>query len=152
IHKLYKAADRRSYDEVAALLERLLSHTLTSGEAFRVHVVMSTTSSLGGRAAEARTLIELLPPPEALCDPAQRDGACEAITRLCRFGGRLVEGRRRPTGKRSRPTFRPLLYAPEPRRNFPKRDPERDFVMWLSIAWREVTGSAPSRTARHRGA
>jgi hypothetical protein len=44
--------------------------------------------------------------------------------------------------------WRPLLYAPDARRHFQKRAAERDFVMWLRLAWAEATGEPPSRTAR----
>jgi hypothetical protein len=60
----------------------------------------------------------------------------------------LVEGRRQHTGKRSRRVLRPILFAPEPRRHFPRRDAERQFVTRLSDVWRNVAGVAPSRTAR----
>jgi len=71
------------------------------------------------------------------------------IARLCQFGGGYVEGRRRPAGKQSRPVWDPLIHAPKPQRNFAKRNAERNFVMWLSVAWLEATGVVPSRTARH---
>jgi len=134
IADLHKASDRHRYDEVAALMENLSPQA---------------RDMLIDRSAQRTIEIEL-PPPDSLRDPARRDGACETIARLCRSGGRIVAGRRRPSEKRSLPTLRPLLHAPEPQRNFMKRDAERDFVMWLSIAWQEATGAAPSRTARHR--
>jgi hypothetical protein len=134
IAKLQKAASQRRYDEVAALLEGLSPQAL---------------GALKDRASRLR--IEL-PSLDALRDSARFEGACEAIARLCQFGGQYVAGRIRPFGKQSGPTWRPLLYAPAPRRNLPKRNAERNFVMWLSIAWQEATGAAPSRTARHRDA
>jgi hypothetical protein len=133
IADLHKASDRHQYDEVATRLGNLSPQAM---------------ALLNARLTSGNELE--LPPAEAMRDPARRDGACQMIAGLCRFGGGTVEGRRRPSGKRSRPTWRPLLYAPEPRTNFAKRDAERDFVMWLSLAWLEATGSAPSRTARHR--
>jgi hypothetical protein len=56
----------------------------------------------------------------------------------CQIGGQLVEGRRRPSGKRSSPSLRPELYAPAPSRNFLRREAERNFVERLSIAWARV--------------
>src|SRR5262249_162095 len=51
-------------------------------------------------------------------------------------------------GKRSR-EWRPLLYAPELSRHFPKRTAERNFVMWLSMAWLEAVGRPAPRRAHH---
>jgi len=131
IDELHKAADRRRYEEVADRIGNLSP------------LAQDMLKEQGGWPIE-------LPPLDALRDPARREDACELIARLCRFGGRLVDGRRRPLGKRSRPTWRPLLYAPEPRRQFPKRDVERDYVMWLQLAWLQATESRPARTADHR--
>jgi hypothetical protein len=131
IAELHKASDRHRYDEVAALMEKLSPQARDMLKDRGVTVGIS------------------LPAPDALRDPARRQGAGEMVVRLCQFGGRFVAGRRRPSGKQSRPTWRPLLRAPEPRRNFAKRDAERNFIMLLSIAWHEATGAAPSRTARN---
>ncbi len=133
IADLYHAADRDRYDEVVALLEKL------SAQAYDM---------LEDRGAPDPSM--KLPLPDALRDPIRRKGACETIARLCQNGGGYVDGRRRASGKHSRPTWRPLLHAPAPRTNFAKREAERDFVTWLSLAWLEATGSPPSRTARHR--
>jgi hypothetical protein len=91
-----------------------------------------------------------LPRQKALSDPERREDACRAILSLCWVGADKVKGRRRPGGKQSRPTWRPLLHAPGKRRHFPRRDAERNFVMWLRVAWVEATGNAPSHTARHK--
>jgi hypothetical protein len=133
IGDLLRAAERRRYDEAATLLENLSAES---------------RYLLVDRGARPNIRIEL-PTPDALCNPERREAACEAIARLCQFGGESVPGRRRPGGKQSRPTWRPLMYAPKPQRNFPKRDAERNFVMWLSMAWLEATGSAPTPTARY---
>ena len=132
IDELFKAADGRSYNEVADLLERL------SPQARAI---------LQNRGAHPSIGIEV-PSPDMLRDPARRGEACKGIARLCQFGGHLIEGRRRPSGKRSRPVWRPQINAPAKQRNFPRRKAERDFVMWLSLAWLEATGKKPSRTAR----
>jgi hypothetical protein len=71
------------------------------------------------------------------------------INRLCSIGGSYVEGRKRPSGKRSRSTLEPLLHAPALRRHVSKREPERNFVMNLETTWLEATGTKPSLTARH---
>src|SRR5262249_61761708 len=77
--------------------------------------------------------------------------SCAMVASVCFSAGAQVHGRKRSCGKRSI-TWRPLLYAPQPRRNFPRRDAERNFVMWLRIAWLDATGAEASRTARHSDA
>jgi hypothetical protein len=134
IAKLQRAADRERHELVATLIECLTP---------RAHRLLN--------AREARPSISIaLPSPDLLRDPTERDAACASVARLCEYGGWYVEGRRRPSGKRSRPGWRPLLHAPEPRRHFPKRDAERDFVIWLALAWHGATGKAPPRTADSR--
>jgi hypothetical protein len=133
IATLYAAADQRRYDRLQVLFAN------RTPRARRM---------LDDRAARPSVRIEL-PAPDALRDPERRDAACEAIARLCRIGGKIIKGRRRPGGKRSRPAFRPLFHAPEPRPHFPKRQAERNFVMLLQIAWLDTTGMKPAPTARH---
>jgi hypothetical protein len=133
IANLHEAADRQQYDRVADALDSL------SPQARQLFCDRET-----------RPYYECeLPPPAALRDISSREAACAAIVTLSQFGGGFVPGRIRPSGKRSRPSWRPLVYAPSPRRNFQRRNAERDFVIWLSIAWLEATGRPPSRTARH---
>jgi hypothetical protein len=127
IAALYRAAERKRCRQVAALLEKL------SPKARELLSKRATRQSLE------------LPPAETLRDTAQQK-ACDIVLRLCQYGGNYVEGRRRPSGKRTR-TWRPLLYAPQPRRNFPKRDAELNFIMWLQIGWLEATGKRPSLAA-----
>jgi hypothetical protein len=133
IGKLLKAADRRSYAEVAGIIESLSPRA----------------RAMLGEWGTCPSVNLVLPPPEALRDPERREAAAIAIATLCQFGGELVPGRLRSSGKRSRPALRPLLTAPRPRRAFPKRDAELDFVMWLQIAYLEAANEIPSRTARN---
>jgi hypothetical protein len=125
IAALLKASEERRYDDVARLLGEL--------------------------SPQARYMLPIpsLPNPDALHDVDQREAACVSIAASCQFGGQFVQGRKRPSGNRSRPVWRPYLHAPEPQTNFAKRHLERDFVVWLSIAWLEATGAKPSQTARH---
>jgi hypothetical protein len=134
IAKLQRAADRKRYDQVATLIESL------SLRARRLLNARGARPSIGIG----------LPSADLLRFPGQRNAACALVATLCQYGGQYVEGRRRPSGKRSRPVWRPLLHAPEPRRHFPKRDAERDFVIWLALAWHGATGKAPPRTADSR--
>jgi hypothetical protein len=130
IKELHGAADRRRYDQLAALAEGLSP---------------KARNSLNTRGAR---LGVMLPSPEALRG-AQREEACAAIVKLTQFGGEYRKGRKRPGGKRSR-TWQPLLYAPQRQRNFPKREAERDFTMWLAAAYGDAVGQLPARTADSR--
>lgn len=122
IYKLYRAAERKRYELIADLLEGLS---------------LKARDSLSRRGARPSLGIRL-PSSQALRDAAQREEACAKIATLSQFGGSYVKGRlRSPFGKRSR-TWRPVLHAPKPRPHFSKRDAERDFVMWLQLAWSEA--------------
>jgi len=124
IATLHEAARRRSFEQVADLLERL--------------------------SPEASTMLPVMPVSGDLRVEASRDEACNLVESLCRIGGQLVKGRRRKTGRRSRPTIQPTLYAPQPSRNPIRREAERHFVTRLSVAWCKATGKLPARTARHK--
>src|SRR5262245_47906199 len=143
IQALYDAIAKQQYDQAALLREQLS---------------VTTQNLLNDRAGR---LGFTFGSPADLRDPARRDEACATILKLCRIGGNRIEGRRRPSGKRSAATFKPLLYAPSgppelaalnhrSPRNFSKRDAERNLVMWLGVAWLEATGFPPSRTADRR--
>jgi hypothetical protein len=127
IAALYRAAERKRCEQVASLLEKLS---------------LKARELLSKRAV--RLSIEL-PAPESLRDTAQLQ-SCDMVLKLCQYGGSYVEGRRRPSGKRSH-TWRPLLHAPKRSRNFAKRDAELNFIMWLQAAWLEATGEQPSMAA-----
>ena len=131
ISQLLKAAERKRYDQVAALREGLSPR---AGD-----LLQDRGDRIG---------IEL-PPAGELLNPERRNDACQAIARLCQFGGQQVEGRLRRSGKQSRPVWRPVLNAPEKQRNFARRNAELYFVQMLSTAWLEAVGSPPARTARH---
>src|SRR5262249_49154120 len=79
-----------------------------------------------------------LPAPEGLRDTTQQK-ACDIVLKLCQYGGSYDEGRRR--------RWHPLLSAPKLSKNFPRRDAERDFVMWLQVAWLAATDKRPSLAA-----
>jgi hypothetical protein len=134
IKALYNAALREKYDTVADLLENLSPATRDwLNERYQRRSLRGTT----------------LPAAEDLRDPTHRKPAL--VVQLCSTGGKIIEGRRRPTGRRSR-TFKPRLYAPEPRRHFPKREAELELVASLQIRDLHVTGCLPALTARHRSA
>jgi hypothetical protein len=83
-------------------------------------------------------------------DRTRRAEACKLLRLMCVSGGRIVEGRSRPSGRKSR-ALQVTLNAPSRRRGFARRDAERQFVMWLQVAYLEATGRRPPRTARHAG-
>jgi hypothetical protein len=128
IESLHLAAEKRQYERVAEQLIQLSSRALR-------------------RLKDRANRISLqMPKPASLHDPKLRKQACANLARLCEIGRRPVPGRMRPSGRRSRPAWEPVLDAPETRRSPPKRDAERDFVMWLRSAWLEATGELPTAT------
>ena len=127
IAALNTAAQHERYGQVADLLEKLSPKAI-------------------GLLRKRRLSLEL-PTSADLREPRRQKLACEAVFKLSQYGGKYGEGRRRPSGKRSSPTWRPVLIAPEPQRHVLKREAEQNFVMFLQIAWVDATGSEPSLTA-----
>jgi hypothetical protein len=120
---LHDAAERRTYERAIRLLDDL--------------------------SPEARAILgDGLPAAADLRDMALRDEAAAALASLCRIGGQLVEGRRRPNGGRSPSSIRPHFYAPEASTAFLRREADRHFVERISIARHTATGKAAPRTAR----
>jgi hypothetical protein len=71
---------------------------------------------------------------------ATRDAAVERLRLVLSYGGRVVAGRHRPTGRRSR-TFEPLLRAPAiMKRGRPAGSADREFLQGLSLAYLEASG------------
>jgi len=130
ITKLHRAAEKRGFETVAELLGNLSPRA------------RSLLNDRGSR----RTLGLALPETEALHAAETQVQACATIVRLCALGGRYVQGRRRPSGRRSW-TWRPYLHAPNPRRQPPRREAELYFLICLELAWLEAVGKPPSRGA-----
>lgn len=153
IEKLHRAAKRRDFEELATLLLKLSSRVrslLKYDEWTRVRLSADNLESpRSRRRVSARRRHVTLPSPEALRDEHRCDKACAKVVKLCQYGGGWIEGRKRPSGKRSW-TWRPYFRAPEPQRHFPKREAELTFVMWLRIAWLEATGEEAPRTTDPR--
>jgi hypothetical protein len=122
IANLHRAAERRDYAQLALLLESL----------------SSTAIWILGLRPHFR-----LPTPEAVRDTLRQVEACETVRRLTSTGEHWEEG---PSGKHSL-SWKTELYAPEKSPHFWKRQAERDFVMWLRIAFEEATGHPPAATA-----
>jgi hypothetical protein len=142
INALCVAAFREKYDKLAALLESMFPATRAWLEA---RSKQPFWRSVCGEIIDVK-----VPTAGSLRDPARRAEACDSALRLCAIGGEFVEGRRRPAGKRSRKTYRPIPYAPQPSPHLPKRDPELDLVTNLKIIWGQATGRTPPLTANHR--
>jgi hypothetical protein len=154
IAALHKAAARRDFEQAASLLSSLSQEARALFEQPPLALAIEAYSRCASRAENVLSLKASepsLPSPSDLRNDASRDKACATIESVCRIGGQLVKGRRRPLGKRSNASVRPYFYAPSAMRNFPKREAERQFVQRLSIAWRKGTGKEPPRTARRAG-
>jgi hypothetical protein len=132
IAALYRAAERRQYERATMLLTQLSPQART--------YLAGRLKLPGPRAAKLK-----LPSVQALRNISRRDAGCEMIERVCRIGGRYIEGRKRPSGKRST-TRQPLLFAPVPNKHPRKRGPELRFVMYLQSAWLEAVGKPPTAT------
>jgi hypothetical protein len=128
IAALHKAAERKRYEQVGDLLDRL---------SVEARVMLST---LQGE----------LPTSGDLRDKTVRDRVREAVERLCRTGAMQRDDADLLPTSRSRSAWRPHLHAPNPQRHFMKREAERYFVARLSVAWCRVVGRAPPRSVRHR--
>jgi hypothetical protein len=166
IAALYRAAERGEYEVVASGLEGLSARgrELLTSRAERINrsnthnpkrpreLPRITATGRGGqtltRTATVPTNVAT-PAPADLRNETSRKEACDVMMRLCSFGGTFVEGRLRPSGKRSRPVWKTWLYAPEAQRAFPKRDAERKFVTLLRVAVMQAGGEEPAWTARH---
>lgn len=83
---------------------------------------------------------------EMIADPQRQAEALRAIERACARGGGWVEGRLRPSGRRSR-SWRPILVAPTPVKNPPRHEAEIVFVTWLEVAWLDAAPKPLALTA-----
>jgi hypothetical protein len=134
IARLYASARRRSCAKVVELVDAL---------SLSARTILDEKKGLLGERIHCRSPL----PPS--CRSGQSECTCDIYETLCCMGGRVVLGRRRSLGRRSR-SWQPLLEAPERRRNFPKRQAEQHLVMLLQIDWLLATGTNPPVTADHR--
>jgi hypothetical protein len=132
IKALYSAASRHRYKEAAE----------------RIEALSQQTRDFINRRAERPNVPWQIPAADTLRDKATREAACQTIINLLSQGGRWREGRRRTGGERSM-VWEPKLYAPTLQKRPPKRKAERDFVMWLQIAFLDATEQSPPHTAHH---
>jgi hypothetical protein len=91
-----------------------------------------------------------IPTATEILSPATRQSAVERFRLILSWGGRVVPGRKRPGGRRSRSCIKPLLRLPERiERGRPRGEAERDFVQWLALDYLVATGRSPPRTAHY---
>src|SRR5262249_35977531 len=138
IKALHRAADRKRYDELAELLDRLTP--ATRAWFYQRGQRPGWRSIYGSQDAK-------LPTANEVREPARRKEACTLVRRLCTAGGRTIEGRLRPTGRRSR-SYQTVLEAPTPSRHFSKREAELDLITSLQLSFLGATGKMPALTAR----
>jgi hypothetical protein len=130
--------DNELHAEVVALLKAAYGQQYDDAARFREGLSQRACNAFQIRGAG---LAIELPPVDAFRDIARREAACDAIVRLGRAGGGNPQSH-----------WRSLSFLPERRQRPLKREAERNFVMWLSIAYLDVTGAKPSLTARHSDA
>jgi len=130
IAKLYKAATKEDIGAVAVAIRDLSPQSRES------------LSKRGERIGIC------LPTPEDFSAANDQSGRCNEIAQLCRVGGGMVQGRNRPSGKKSL-QWTVSLHAPDKRKTFTKRDAERSFIINLQLAWLEGTGTKAAVTANH---
>lgn len=126
-----------------------LAFKVVSGGMERLDDLMRTYNNLPPAARHQLLLNKTHPLPAA---EEFRDDPQRAAKRLCQSlsrGGYMKQGRNRPTGRQSRPTFEPRLQLPRAKPGRPAADAASRLVMWIAIAWLDATGSLPSLTAHH---
>ena len=130
IDRLYKAAIRGNIPAVATALEKLSPESRAS---------LSERGKLIG-----------LPLPSAgeLMGAIDPKTICTVVVKLCRVGGEMIKGRKRPSGKKSI-EWAVELHAPKKQRGFAKRAAEKGFIINLQLTWLEATGQSPAVTANH---
>ena len=91
-----------------------------------------------------------IPTATEILSPLSRQSAVKRFRLILSYGGRVVAGRKRSGGRRSR-SFKPLLKLPEQsKRGRPRGEAEREFVQWLALDYVVATGRPPPRTAHYK--
>jgi hypothetical protein len=122
--------DESAATRVADLLEALSPDARVAIELRAVYCTVPTRGDLKGS------------------DKLRRQEALELIRGLCVTGGTYVDGRLRPTGRRSRRVLRPHYSSPPVTRRRPPNDAELELCMFLAIDYAEATGRSPVRYRR----
>jgi hypothetical protein len=148
-----QAKERLSPNELHGQIERLCllaSKQQYAALAMAVEAMSADARArLNGRYASIKDRMPnwRIPSVAELQDPATCAKAADGLIALLEFGEEWVLGRNRPSGRRSI-TRRSVTIAPTPSRAQPRRDAERDFVMWLQIALARAGAKVPV-TAHH---
>jgi hypothetical protein len=83
-----------------------------------------------------------IPTAAEIVSPATRMRAIRRLRLVLSYGGMIKDGRKRPTGKRSR-SFEPLLRVPKIEPNRPRSEAAREFVRNLAITYSSARGKKP---------
>jgi hypothetical protein len=92
----------------------------------------------------------LFPSKNEILDRGTRKEAIKRLRSILSYGQERVEGRKRPSGGRSRPTSQPLLRVPESSRGRPRDLAARELVQQLALTYLEATGHSPPRSVSLR--
>jgi hypothetical protein len=85
------------------------------------------------------------PSSEEILDDRTRKHAVKRLRSILSYGQYPVKGRKRPGGKRSRRTFKPLQRVPKVSRGRPRDLAARELVQQLALAYAEATDRSPPR-------
>jgi hypothetical protein len=85
------------------------------------------------------------PSSEEILDRRTQKKAIKELRNILSYGQERVKGRKRPGGKRSRPTFQPALRVPKSLRGRPRDLAARELVQQLALTYIEATGRSPPR-------
>src|SRR5262245_4102882 len=150
-----EAKGRLSAPQFRAVIERLY-HLNTRAEDGNDRTARALARAVDAMPADVRQWLlsqrphDRIPTATEILSPPTRERAVERFRLILSWGGRVVDGRKRPDGRRSR-SFKPRLRLPpqqiKPGR--PRGEAEREFVQWLAVAYVEATGRSPPRTAHH---
>jgi hypothetical protein len=83
-----------------------------------------------------------IPTAAEIVSPTTRARAVQRLRLALSDGGMIKDGRKRPTGKRSR-SFEPLLRVPTIEPNRPRGEAQREFVRNLALTYLSTTGKTP---------
>jgi hypothetical protein len=95
-----------------------------------------------------------IPTPAEISLPATRASAVQRLRLILSYGVDMRQGRKRPSGRRSRPSARPLLRIPaiiecKSKEGRPRGNTEREFVRNLALTYLDLTGEETPNTANY---
>jgi hypothetical protein len=149
--------NKLSFPQLRAAMERLYRLN-TRAEDGNDRTAQALARAVEAMPADVRQWLLSCPRPHArniptateILSPPTRQSAVERFRLILSWGGTVVPGRKRPGGRRSRSSIKPLLRLPERiERGRPRGEAEREFVQGLALAYVEVTGGPPPRTAHY---